>query len=104
MQPTESGHRDNLVMAHRRRCHSSAIGRVLPQPEMSPAFVVIAEVFFQQSSQMSLVQNDHVVEQIPTYISNLALGDARPPRTSKRGSDRFRAVLFDGRDDVSRER
>jgi hypothetical protein len=71
---------------------------------MSPVFVVIAEVFFQQSSQMSLVQNDHVVEQIPTYIPNLALGDAVLPRTSKRGSDRFRAVLFDGRDDVSRER
>src|ERR1019366_6867655 len=76
MQPTESGHRDNLVVAHRRRCHSSAIGRVLPQPEMSPVFVIIAEVFFQQSSQMSLVRNDHMGEQLPTHTPNPTLGHA----------------------------
>src|ERR1035441_5677602 len=103
MQPTRSGHRDNLVMAHRRRCHSSAIGRVLPQPEMSPVFVIIAEVFFQQSSQMSLVQNDHMVEQLPTHTPNPTLGDAVLPGTAKNSSDRLHAILFDGPDDVSRK-
>ena len=90
-------------MAHRRRCHSSAIGRVLSQPEMSPVFVIIAEVFFQQSSQLSLVQNDHMVEQLPTHTPNPTLGDAVLPGTSKSSSDRLHAILFDGPDDVSRK-
>src|SRR5271157_2774446 len=68
---------------------------------MSPVFVVIPDVFFQQSSQVSLVQNDHMVKQLPTHTPNPALGDAVLPGTSKRGSDRFRAVLFDGRDHVA---
>src|SRR5271169_4115571 len=70
---------------------------------MSPVFVVIADVFVQQSSQVSLVQNDHMVKQLPTHTPNPALGDAVLPGTSKRGSDRFRAVLFDGRDYVRGE-
>src|SRR5271166_2363515 len=70
---------------------------------MSPVFVVIANVFVQQSSQVPLVQNDHMVKQLPTHTPNPALGDAVLPRTSKRGSDRFRAVLFDGRDHVGGE-
>ncbi len=70
---------------------------------MSPVFVVIADIVSQQSSQVSLVHNDHVVEQVPTYTPNPSLGDAVLPRTSKSRSDRFRAVLFDGRDDVGRE-
>ena|SRR5215469_9812759 len=52
---------------------------------------------------MSLVQNDHMVEQLPTYTPNPALGNPILPGTSKSGADRFCAVLFDGRDDVSRE-
>jgi hypothetical protein len=70
---------------------------------MGSVFVVIVDVFFQQSSQMPLVQNDHVVKQLPAHTPNPALGDAVLPRTPKRGSDRFRAVLCDGRDDVGRE-
>src|SRR5271165_2636013 len=70
---------------------------------MSPVFVVIANVFVQRSSQVPLVQNDHMVKQLPTHTPNPALGDAVLPGTSKRGSDRFRAVLFDGRDYVRGE-
>ena len=47
-----------------RRRRNSTVGRVFPQSNMSPVFVVIANVFFQQSSEMSLVQNNHVVKQI----------------------------------------
>ena len=70
---------------------------------MGPVFVVVPYIFLQQPSQVSLVQNDHVVEQLPTHTSNPALSDAVLPRTSKGGSDRFRAVLFDGRDDLRGE-
>src|SRR5215831_17548232 len=37
------------------------------------------------------------------YTPNPALGNPILPGTSKSGADRFCAVLFDGRDDVSRE-
>ena len=70
---------------------------------MSPVFVIIADVFLQQSSQVSPVQNDHVVEQIPTHTPNPSLGDAVLPGTAKSGSDRFHTVLLDSPDDVSRE-
>ena len=83
MQSTESRQRDDLARARRhRRCNATS-GRVLPQPEMSPVFVVIAEVFFQQSSQMSLVQNDHVVQQVSSRTSNPTLGDVVVPPWTK---------------------
>jgi len=70
---------------------------------MGPVFVVIANVFFQQFSEMSLVQNNQVVEQVPSHTPDPALGNAVLPRTAKSSSDYLRAVVFDGRDDVSRE-
>src|ERR1035441_151186 len=70
MQATESRQRDDPVSAWRHRQRNSTSGSVLPQSEMSPVFVVIADVFFQQPLQMSLVQNDQMVEQIPTHTPN----------------------------------
>jgi hypothetical protein len=103
MQSTESRQRGDLVRAWRHRRRNSTSGRVLPQPEMSPVFVVIADVFSQQASQVPLVQYDYVAKQIPTHTPNPALGDAILPGTAKSGSDGFCAVLFDGRDDSNRE-
>jgi hypothetical protein len=70
---------------------------------MSPVFVAIADILLQQPSQVLLVQNDHVVKQLLAHTPNPTLGDTVLPRTSKRGSERHCAVLFDGRDNVSRE-
>jgi hypothetical protein len=70
---------------------------------MSPIFVVIADVFFQQSCQVPLIQNNHMVEQLSAHTPNPALSDAVLPWTLKRGSNRCRAVLFDGREDVRGE-
>ena len=103
MQSTQSQQRGDLVRAWRHRRRNSTSGRVLPQPEMSPVFVVIADVFSQQASQVPLVQYDYVAKQIPTHTPNPALGDAILPGTAKSGSDGFCAVLFDGRDDSCRE-
>jgi len=50
-----------------------------------------------------LVQNDHVIEQIPTHTSDPALGNAVLPGTSKSGSDGFCTMLFDHRDDIGRK-
>jgi hypothetical protein len=70
---------------------------------MSPVLVVIADVFVQQSSQVPLVQNDHMVKQLPTHTPNPSLGDAILPRTTKSSSDRFCSIPFDARDDVRGE-
>src|SRR5450755_1954269 len=103
MQSTKSRQRDDLARARDRRGSNSTTGRVLPESEMSPVFVVIADVFFQQSSQVPLVQNYHVVEQLSTHTPNPTLGDAVLPGSAISSSDRFRAMLFDGRDDVGGE-
>jgi hypothetical protein len=91
VQATESWQGDDLVSTWQHRWRNSPNGLVLSQSDMSPVFVVIADVVFQQPSQVTLVQNDHVIEQ------------AVLPRTLEGGSDRFRAVLFDERDDISGE-
>ncbi len=73
MQPTESRQRDNFFAIGGRRRSNSTTGRVLPQSEMSSVFVVIADILFQQPSQVSLVQNDHMIQQsrrtLPTQRS-----------------------------------
>src|SRR5271169_5571147 len=103
MQPAKSRQRDDLALARRRRRRNSTVGRILPQSKMSSVFVVIADVFFQQPSQMSLVQNDHVVQQVSAHASNPTLGNAILPGTAKSSSDRLSAVLLGSPNDVSRE-
>jgi len=70
---------------------------------MSPVLVVIADIISQQSSHVSLVQNDHMIEQVPTHTSNPALGNAILPGASKSSSEGLGAILFDGRDDIRGE-
>src|SRR5215469_8533829 len=54
MEPTKSGHRDNLAPARRCRCYKTPFGRVLPQTEMGSVLVVIAEVIFHHSRRAYL--------------------------------------------------
>src|SRR5664279_1055066 len=103
MQPAKPRQGDDLARALDRRDHNATAGCVLPQTEMSSVFVVITDIVFQQSSQMPLVQDDHVVEQLPTHTPNPALRDTVLPRTSKGGADRFCALLLNRSDDVCRE-
>jgi len=103
MQPTKPRQGDDLARALDRRDHNSTAGCVLPQTEMSSVFVVITDIIFQQSSRMPLVQDDHVVEQLPTHTPNPALRDTVLPRTSKGDADKFCALLLNRSDDVCRE-
>ena len=68
-------------MTTRRRSHC--------QCEMRPILVVIADVLFDQELQVPLIEDDHVVEQIPAAICDTAFSDAVPPRTSEAGSLRL---------------
>ena len=101
MQPTKSRQRNDLVSAPRSRGRNATVGCVLPQSEMSAIFVVIADVVFQQSFQVPLVQNDDVIKQISSHTPNPALGETILPRTAECRADGFSSVVLDGRNNVS---
>ena len=65
--------------------------------------MVIADVLFQQPSQMSLVEDDHMVEQVPTHTANPALRNSVLPGTAECGPNRLAAHRLHGRDDISTE-
>jgi len=48
-------------------------------------FMVVADVFIHQPSQMLLIHYDHVVKQFPSAATNPSLSDAILPRTSETG-------------------
>src|ERR1039458_6583557 len=103
MQTTESRQRDNLV-ATRMRCRcNSTTGSVLPESEMSPVLVVITDVLIQQPSQVPLIENDHVIEQVPPHTANPALGNSVLPRTAECGANRLAAHRLHGRDHIGTE-
>src|ERR1022692_319529 len=103
MKTTESRQGDNLVDTHRcGRCHSTT-GSVLLKSEMSPVLVVITNVVLQQPSQVPLIENDHVIEQVPPYTANPALGNSVLPRTAECGANRLAAHRLHGRDHIGTE-
>ena len=66
---------------------------------MSTVLVVVANVFGKQPLQMALVQNDHMIEQIPPATALPALGDSILPRTAERSANRLAAHGSNGRQD-----
>jgi len=52
---------------------------------MRSIFMIVAEVFIHQPSQMSLIHHDRMVDQITAAAANPALGNAVLPRTSEAG-------------------
>src|ERR1035437_3419957 len=103
MQTTESRQGDNLLSPQRHRhCHSTN-GRVFPKSEMRPVLVVITNVIFEQSPQVPLIENDHVVEQVSTYAPDPALRHPVLPRTAKGGAHGLSAIVFHRRNDIGTE-
>src|SRR5450759_4096274 len=52
---------------------------------MRPVLMVVTEVLTHQSFQMPFVENDDMVEQVPTAVSDPTLRDAILPRTLEAG-------------------
>src|ERR1035441_667725 len=103
MQTTESRQGDNLVDTPRRgRCNSTT-GSVLPKSEMSPVLVVITDVLIQQPSQVPLIENDHVIEQVPPHTANPPLRNSVLPRTPECSATRLAAHRLHGRNYSSTE-
>jgi len=67
---------------------------------MCPVLVVVADVLVHQPLQMPYVQNDDVIQQIPSAIFHPAFGDAVLPRASEVDLLRSDAEAFHRADDL----
>src|ERR1019366_5404923 len=68
-----------------RACPTSR--RLLVQSEVGSVVVIIGNVLGEEALQMSLIQRDHVVEQVAAATSDPTLGDPILPGTPNRGTD-----------------
>jgi hypothetical protein len=84
MQSTEAWPGHHLTPSH--LAHPAAWS-CFAQPKMSPVLMIVVDVSGQQSSQVALVESDHVVQQIASAALHPTFGEAVLPRTLKRGSD-----------------
>src|SRR5664279_4298330 len=71
--------------------------RLLLQPEVGSVVVIIGNVLGEESLQMTLIQRDHVVEQVAAAASDPTLGDPILPGTPNRGTDRCHLQRADRR-------
>ena len=70
---------------------------------MSSVLVVVADVFLQQPTQMSPIQHDHVIEQIPSYAANPALRDSILLGATKGSAHRLESHCLHARNDIGAE-
>ena len=65
--------------------------------------MVITDVLLQQPSQAPLIENNHVIEQVPPHTANPALRNSVLPGTAECGPNRLAAHRMHGRDDIGAE-
>lgn len=65
---------------------------------MRSVVVVVTNILAHQPLQMSFIQDDHAVEQVPATVANPAFCHAILPWTSKAGSFRLDAEAFHSAD------
>ena len=80
---------DNV--AGRGRLYRTRLGAILAEREMCSALVVVLEVCRQNSAQMTLIEDDDVIETFSTDRADDAFNIGVLPRRSRRGDD-----LLDG--------
>src|ERR1039457_5681037 len=85
----------NHCTLFQRACPTSR--RLLIQPEVGSVVVIVGNVLGEESLQMTLIQGDHVVEQVAATASDPTLGDTILPGTPNRGTDRCHVQRADRR-------
>ena len=75
---------DPAIHTELARCLTASRG-ALPQRKMCPVLVVAADILIHQAFQMSLIEDDHMVEQVPAAVADPTLDNAVLPRTSEAG-------------------
>src|ERR1700758_4511005 len=100
VQSTESREALNLASERRTVRDRPTRWRVLSEPQMCPILVVVAHILSHQPLQMSLVQDDHVIQQVASAASYPTLRNAVLPRTAKGRAHGLASHVFRRRDYV----
>jgi len=87
VQATESRSRSNRACALWADSDWPTRWRILREPQMRSVLMVVAHVLSHKSSQVSLIEDDHVIEQISSATSHPALRNPVLPRAAKSGAD-----------------
>ena len=101
MQSTQSRYGDDSWLRSEIHFWFSPHGRLLRQRKVRAILTVIADILVHQSFQMTFVEHDYMVEQIPAAIADEALRHAVLPRASKTGSLGLDAEAVDRVDDFA---
>lgn len=80
VQPTDTRQSDNLGFSCRALGYGSRRWSRLVEAEVGAVVVVVGDVIRQQSSQMALVENDDVIEQLAADAADPSLCDGIVPR------------------------
>ena len=95
MKTAEPGQRDHLRIIGRPWLNGTTGGSLLAQIVVGPVVMVVGEVFLEDASQMAFVQDDHVVQALPSDGSDEALDVGRLPGTSEGDQKLFNAHVVD---------
>lgn len=85
VQAADLWERDNV--AGRGRLHAPGLGAILSEREMCSALVVVFKVCQQYAAQVTLIEDDDVIETFATDRANDAFDIGVLPRRSRRGDD-----------------
>src|SRR6516162_8884312 len=83
VQPAESRKGLNLASTRRANFCCTTCWRVLRESKMSSVLMVVAQVGRQESFEMPLIQDYHVVQQVASATSHPTLSNTVLPRTAK---------------------
>jgi hypothetical protein len=70
METTYTRERNDMCIKRRLRCHSPAVWRVLLEAKMTTVLMEIGDVVRKKPMRVGLVQDDDVVQELPTYGTN----------------------------------
>src|ERR1035438_5832017 len=85
VKAAELWHRDNLAAYIGILLCLSTAGRSFRQREMRPVVVVVTDVFSHQSFQMQFIDDNHMVEQVPTAAADPTFCNTVLPWASEAG-------------------
>ena len=102
VKPADSRQSDDSGIERGAVLRRSARWRI-PQLCVDPIVVVVVDVLSQETSQVSLVEHDLVIQQFTSNRPDPALRGPVLPRTSVRGRLRLQSQMPDGFDEASGE-
>ena len=103
MQIANSGHGENSTVNRGIHFHRTSGRRSLAQCLMGSIFMVVADLLTHEAFQITLIENDDMIEQVPAAVTDPAFCNAVLSRASEAGSHRLDTQGFDRVDHVNIE-